>query len=302
MRTGTAHCREYADRRIFAGVARIDGRDAASLLELVHDGAREAGLDPFPPGVLLGIARLIPSDACVGYQEADVSGDFRVVQLVEVIGTPPSAITERAFDELGWQNPMHCRLHADEEGVLRLSDLLTRRQRSHLEYNDAVWRPHGIDDALRMWIPAPPGRARSIYVERSRRNYTDRERTLFELLRPHLARIHLNAESRRRADPALGLTPREAEVLGWVARGKTNSEIAAVLFVSPLTVRKHLEHIFEKLDVRTRTAAAAYAKHLGSGGRAVVIHAVHGPTPMDGGTRREHARPRHAPSNRRGGH
>jgi DNA-binding CsgD family transcriptional regulator len=241
-------------------VDSITAGDAASLLNIVHDGARDDGLDPFPPGVLFGLARLIPSDACVGYQEADVTGAFRVVELVEVIGTPPSAKTERAFHTLGWQNPMHCRLHAEDEGVLRLSDLLTRRRRMTLEYNEAVWRPHGIDDALRMWLPAPPGRARSVYLERSGKNYTERERTLLQLLRPHLARIRVNAESRRRMDASYGLTPREAEVLGWVARGKTNAEIAAALYISPQTVRKHLENIFEKLDVRTRTAAAGYAR------------------------------------------
>lgn len=250
-------------------MARIDARDAASLLNLVHDGARQNGLEPFPPGVLLGMARLMPSDACVGYQEADISGSFRVVELVEVIGIPPSRTTERAFDTLGWQNPMHCRLHARSQRVLRLSDLLTRRQRSALEYDDAVWKPHGIDDALRTWLPAPPGRARSIYLERSGRNYTDRERLLLQLLRPHLARMRLNAESRRQVDPSLGLTSREAEVLGWVARGRTNAEIAAVLFISPLTVRTHLEHIFEKLDVRTRTEAAAYVR-LPPGGAAAI--------------------------------
>lgn len=253
----------------------IDARDAAAVLEIVHDGARDAGHEPFPPSVLLGLARLIPSDACVGYQEADVADGFRVVDLVEVIGTPPSATTERAFHTLGWQNPMHCRLHAEQQNVLRLSDLLTRRQRAKLEYNDAVWRPHGIDDALRVWLPAPAGRARSVYLERGRRNYTERDRILLGLLRPHLVRIRVNAESRRSADPTLGLTPREAEVLGWVARGKTNVEVAAALFISPQTVRKHLENIFEKLGVRTRTAAAA----------AAYARAAH--TPMTG-NRRSH--------------
>lgn len=241
-------------------MARIGTGDAASLLEIVHDGAREVGHDPFPPTVLLSLARLIPSDACVGYQEADVSSDFRVVELIEVIGSPPSAKTERAFHTLGWQNPMHCRLHADEEGVIRLSDLLSRRQRMRLEYDELVWRPHGIDDALRVWLPAPPGRARSVYLERSGKNYTERERTLLSLLRPHLHRIRTNAESRRLMDARWGLTMRETEVLGWVARGKTNVEIGAALFISPQTVRKHLENIFEKLGVRTRTAAAAYAR------------------------------------------
>ena len=57
---------------------------------------------------------------------------------------------------------------------------------------------------------------------------------------------------------SLGLTRREAEVLAWVAQGKTNAEIG-VLQTSPYTVIKHLQHIFEKLGVRSRTAAAAYA-------------------------------------------
>lgn len=66
--TGDCPLREYAEHRIFRIVTRIDGRDAASLLELVHDGASESGVEFFPPMVLLGLAGLIPSDACVGYQ------------------------------------------------------------------------------------------------------------------------------------------------------------------------------------------------------------------------------------------
>jgi DNA-binding CsgD family transcriptional regulator len=53
------------------------------------------------------------------------------------------------------------------------------------------------------------------------------------------------------------LTEREAEILGWVARGKTNHEIADLLVVSPHTVRKHLENAYAKLGVHTRTAAVA---------------------------------------------
>lgn len=74
--------------------------------------------------------------------------------------------------------------------------------------------------------------------------------------------VLLLEERARRQAPgaqALGLSRREWEVLGLVARGKTNAEIATMLFVSPRTVRKHLENIFEKLDVRTRTAAVARA-------------------------------------------
>lgn len=67
----------------------------------------------------------------------------------------------------------------------------------------------------------------------------------------------------REATPAdlepLGLTPREAEVLFWVARGKTNDEIATVLGIGLTTVKKHLESTFSKLGVENRTTAAAMA-------------------------------------------
>jgi DNA-binding CsgD family transcriptional regulator len=59
--------------------------------------------------------------------------------------------------------------------------------------------------------------------------------------------------------PTLGLTKREAEVLAWVARGKTNEDTATILGARPATIAKHLEHIFRKLGVETRTAAAARA-------------------------------------------
>jgi len=55
------------------------------------------------------------------------------------------------------------------------------------------------------------------------------------------------------------LTAREAEVLYWVVKGKTNVDIGDILGSSPRTVQKHLEHVFEKLGVETRTAAAAMA-------------------------------------------
>ena len=53
-----------------------------------------------------------------------------------------------------------------------------------------------------------------------------------------------------------GLTQREGEVARWIATGKTNAEIAAILGISPRTVHKHVEHIFEKLGVETRITLA----------------------------------------------
>ena len=56
---------------------------------------------------------------------------------------------------------------------------------------------------------------------------------------------------------ALKLTAREYEILAWVSYGKTNPEIARILWISPHTVRKHLENIYAKLGVHTRAGAVA---------------------------------------------
>ena len=57
----------------------------------------------------------------------------------------------------------------------------------------------------------------------------------------------------------LGLTRRETDVLQLVTEGKTNAEIGIILSISLSTVKRHLEHIFEKLGVERRTAAAVRA-------------------------------------------
>jgi DNA-binding NarL/FixJ family response regulator len=77
-----------------------------------------------------------------------------------------------------------------------------------------------------------------------------------------LLRLRPAGESPHPRLASAALTPREAEVLSWVAKGKTNRDIADILGMSPRTVNKHLEHVFEKLGVETRAAAAALASRV----------------------------------------
>ena len=65
----------------------------------------------------------------------------------------------------------------------------------------------------------------------------------------------------------LGITRREAEVLMWLSRGKSNRDIAAILTLSPRTVNKHLEQIFAKLQIDNRASATAIAVRLIGNGR-----------------------------------
>ena len=56
-----------------------------------------------------------------------------------------------------------------------------------------------------------------------------------------------------------GLSPREVEVLQLVARGMTDADVGAALYISPRTVSRHLRSIYNKLGVNSRTAASAFA-------------------------------------------
>jgi DNA-binding CsgD family transcriptional regulator len=88
----------------------------------------------------------------------------------------------------------------------------------------------------------------------------DAARGIFEQLGAQSDLTGMDSHSRRSASPAsYGLTARELEVLRLVAAGKSNHAIAADLFVSDHTIRRHLQNIFRKLGVSSRAAATAFA-------------------------------------------
>ncbi len=74
------------------------------------------------------------------------------------------------------------------------------------------------------------------------------------------------AASRRHS----ALTCRQTEVLGWIAAGKSNREMAEILTLSPRTINKHLESIFQKLGVENRTAAASFYEAVAAGQSALL--------------------------------
>lgn len=103
--------------------------------------------------------------------------------------------------------------------------------------------------------------SRAFLLSRTDRDFSDTERDLPLLLLPHLEAAY------RRVGLTARLSEREREILSLIAKGMTNREIGEALYLSPLTVRTHLEHIFAKRGVRTRTAAAAFAPE--ASGRSV---------------------------------
>ena len=98
---------------------------------------------------------------------------------------------------------------------------------------------------------------------RARRDFTERDRVMLNLVRPHLDLARRNVEwadnkKSRGARPLseFDLTAKEKEVASWMAQGKTNAEIAVIIDAKPRTVEKHMESILAKLKVENRVAAA----------------------------------------------
>ncbi|MDP9279268.1 MAG: helix-turn-helix transcriptional regulator [Gemmatimonadota bacterium] len=238
-------------------VVRLADRDVRSALELVWDAAEYRGRDPFPHEFLERLAALIPADAIVGYHEVEARPPWRAVEAVEIPAEGVPAEFQEAAKPFCPEDPLQNGMLRSERRVLKLSDCLTRREMRKLGLYQCVWKPLGIDDSLRVWFPAPAGRARTLYLERGKRDFSERDRSLLELLRPSLIKMVERADRHRQADVAGILTPRELEILRWIERGRTTREIAAVLVVSPHTVRKHIENILEKLSARTRSEAVA---------------------------------------------
>jgi DNA-binding CsgD family transcriptional regulator len=169
----------------------------------------------------------------------------------EVFGMPAGALSAQdraAFDRHFHEHPL-VRYHAYQGGRVtqRISDALPYAlfRRSGL-YND-YYRRVRIDHAMALPIYVRDGLLVSFVLNRTRRDFTDRERELLDVLRPHLARIYSRISH--------CMTERQAQVLRWVAAGKSDSQIGAILGISPRTVQKHLQSVYEKLGVESRTAA-----------------------------------------------
>ena len=78
-----------------------------------------------------------------------------------------------------------------------------------------------------------------------------------------------NFSSAAPLEQALSLTAREAEVLLWVAQGKSNPEISTILGTAENTIKKHLHHVFEKIGVDNRNAATVLALEILSNGEPI---------------------------------
>jgi DNA-binding CsgD family transcriptional regulator len=146
--------------------------------------------------------------------------------------------------------------------VTTTSDFYSARQwHSSAMYCDCF---RDVEHSIMVCLPADPGwtagpgrTLRLILLRGPGPDFSERDRDLLTVLRPHLHQAYLDAERRRHPTPRL--TARQRELLHLVAAGHTNAQIARRLGISEGTVRTHLENIYRLLQVSSRTAAVTRA-------------------------------------------
>jgi DNA-binding CsgD family transcriptional regulator len=173
-------------------------------------------------------------------------------------------------DPAFWDNYWDCQpcsyfdRSGDLRSVVKPGDFYSVRQWHSTGLYTDYYRPYGTEHALETAVSGWPGQAagpgrtvRLVFFRGPGPDFSERDRGLLALLRPHLHQAYLDAERRRHGVPRL--TRRHWELLRLVAAGHTNAQIARRLGVSEGTVRIHLQNIYARLQVSSRTAAVTRA-------------------------------------------
>jgi DNA-binding CsgD family transcriptional regulator len=248
-----------------------DRRDA--LLDFLLEAVTDQSTTPFPVDVLAGLRKVVRCEA-VSYME------WSPQELLEfsLAADDPASILPvwDAYPQVRKDDPLaggcsNANSLPDREWLgqaLAISDFISDREFRRRGLYAEVCKPLGVRAVMKVFLPTGRATGASFVFDTTRSRFTETDRFALERLVPHLGQLRRNALARR-TYPALidstaaarikllRLSPRERVVLARAAAGETNTVIAQALFVSPGTVRKHLEHIYDKLEVRTRTEAAA---------------------------------------------
>jgi DNA-binding CsgD family transcriptional regulator len=214
-------------------MARLRTSELEALLAFVAEATAIGGAAPFRSELLDRLATLVPSTA-VSFEEVDFS---RRVLVSKVCSTGAPAVyleTDRpqAVDEGHWLNmnasptAAH-RRRSDDFGMLKWSDFIPHRQRAAFA---AGFEQHAVIDQASIWLTPSHVHKVSVVFESDRGDFSERDRLVANLLRPHLAALYRNANVRRILAAALAALERgaDADGRGVVLRGRDG----AVEFVS----------------------------------------------------------------------
>jgi DNA-binding CsgD family transcriptional regulator len=238
-------------------MTRLDRRDYEGVLSFLEDAHAVEEPAPFTTHLLDQLASLAHCELATFFEHAP--GTNVITAYVPCSKEEP---TWPGVDDSYYTSTRTVELQrwrARSTGPIVLADVFPRRLRIEPDFN-LNYKECGVADEIAVALDRDHPWTAHLAVSGSR-DFGERERLILQLLQPHLAALYRAAALRRRvgaaSDAARLLTRREREVTAHVSNGLTNAEIARVLVIEPSTVRKHLEHVFEKLGVSSRTAAVA---------------------------------------------
>ena len=242
----------------------VSDADLRARLGILEAGRAETAAAGLPPAALERAHALVRCDLVSfvdlepRHQRTHLDQAYPATQPGDGDGTltePDDGFWDHYWDCLPCSYPS---VSGDQRTITTISDFYTQREYHHTGMYTDVVGPQGVEHEAMLCLSAPPGHSRRLLFTRGPGpDFDGRDRLLLALLRPHLNELYQQLQLRRRDVPAL--TARQQQLLQLVARGYSNSDIARELVVSTATVRKHLENIFQRLHVTSRTAAAARA-------------------------------------------
>lgn len=255
-------------------LTRNDYASALRVLALLE--AQSGDVDRFARAAVLALNAYLASE-WTALSVCDLRTGHHLV--VGLSGMHSGAEERTCWDRHFFEPPLGCH-HGRKGGALtrRISDLVGWSDFRQCALSRGCDRRIGIEYALAVTLCRDLQTLVSVVFNRHGCDFGERDREGLALLRPHLAFLYRHAcqagapgrapflpsalagNAARPPGPVPpGLTLREGEVMRWLSCGKTDAEIAVLLGISPRTVQKHLEHVYVKLGVETRTAAVMRA-------------------------------------------
>jgi DNA-binding CsgD family transcriptional regulator len=236
---------------------RLHRRDYDAVLTFLAEAHAVEEPVPFTPQLLDRLASLTHSEGATFFEYAPGTNVITVY-----VPCSTEEVRWRDVDHAWWTCTRTVELQrrkARSAEQIVLADIFPRRLRVQPDFN-LNYDEYGVADEIHVCLDNDRRWTSQLGVFRTR-DFGERERSIMQLLQPHLEALYRAATFRRRlsvaSDAARLLTGREREVMAHVSSGLSNAEIARVLVIEPSTVRKHLEHVFDKLGVGSRTAAVA---------------------------------------------
>jgi DNA-binding CsgD family transcriptional regulator len=234
----------------------LDERDWQRIVTVVAEAAAGTADEPLPRDVLAHVRALFTAADTVAFFDGAPWDRETRRRWIEGGFEPWTSDEMAVVDAFRFQIPTYPMGPTGGQAI-RLTDRMSPREYRRTEIYALAGRRHGVEYAMDFWQRTPDGHLRGLTFDASRRDFSDRERAILDVLGPALARVAGRFDAGSRLPPGLPLTPRQREIVGLVARGLTNTEIARRLWLSPHTVRKHLENAYAALGVRNRAGAVA---------------------------------------------